>query len=134
MKIITLKGAKNSGKTTALRNLYQQLLNMTDSRCPIEYINESNDYCDFTAYFVLNGKKIVIKTVGDAITWVRQGFGYAKSKDADVLINAWTSHLDEKYDIQTELPSAIIIENPITLSTSLRAEWQAFNNDVISRM
>jgi len=132
MDIITLRGCKNSGKTTALRNLYQEFLKRSASI--IEYKPEGSDKCDFTVLLSWNDKKIVIKSMGDAIKFVREGVKYATSKGADVLINAWNTDLDKKYKIKDELSDPSIIDNPISICGPLRAEWQAFNNDVINRM
>ena len=133
MKIITLKGKDNSGKTTALRNLYQKFLKMAGTK-KINYCHEGADDSDFTAELIVCGKKIVIKSIGDGISWVRDGLQYAQANNSDVLINAWNLNLDKKYNIQKELPGAIVINNPISICAPLQDEWKRFNDYIISRL
>ena len=131
IEIITLKGDKNSGKTTALRCLYVKLLKKTGTSKYI-YEHEGADDSDFSAKLNVNGKIVVIKSMGDGIKFIRDGLDFAKKENADVLINAWNNDLDKKYSIRTELPGAIIIDNHIPICETLRKSRNDFNNKVIS--
>lgn len=93
MKVITIKGAKNTGKTTLLKYAYKNLL--TDSADIIEY--DCSDFLteDIYAYLVWRGLKIVIFSIGDCIEYVKKGIEKANFWKVDVLVNALTTTISE---------------------------------------
>lgn len=130
MKIITLKGFKNSGKTTTIRNIYQKLTVMKDSKI-LEFTPAGFDKTDFDAVVSVRGTIVVIRSYGDGISYVRTGFQYAKSKKAEYFINAWNSDLDKDYDIKIELPETTkIYDSPIQICEPLRTQWIKFSNHI----
>jgi len=130
MKIITLKGFKNSGKTTTIRNIYQKLTVMKDSKI-LEFTPAGFDKTDFDAVVSVRGTIVVIRSYGDGISYVRTGFQYAKSKKAEYFINAWNSDLDKDYDIKIELPETTkIYDSPVQICEPLRTQWMNFSNHI----
>lgn len=132
MKIITIRGAKNSGKTTILRNLLQKICIMRDTTL-VEYIPEGKDKCDFKAAISVNGKIVVINSCGDAIEFIRDGLKFAESKSADIFITAWNTDLEKKYEIKIELRDAEIIDNPVQIFESLKTQWMDFANMIVQK-
>ena len=70
MKIITIKGGKNYGKTTTIRNIYKKLTVMKDSKI-LEFIPAGFDKTDFDAIVSVQNHIIVIRSYGDGISYVR---------------------------------------------------------------
>ena len=93
MKIITIKGANNTGKTTLLKYTYKNLL--TDGADIIEY--DCSDFLteDIYAYLIWHGLKIIIFSIGDSIEDIKKGIKKAKYWKVDVLVNALTSKISE---------------------------------------
>lgn len=132
MKIITIKGGKNSGKTTTIRNIYQKFTVMKNSKI-LKYTPAGFDKTDFDAIVSVKNK-IVFRSYGDGISYVRTGLQYAKSKEADVFINAWNSDLDKAHNLLEELPGAEIQESPVQISEPLRMQWISFSNLIASKI
>ncbi len=133
MKIITIKGGKNSGKTTTIRNIYQKFTVMKNSKI-LEYTPAGFDKTDFDAIVSVNNQIVVIRSYGDGISYIRTGLQYAKSKEADVFINAWNSDLDKAHNLLEELPGAEIHESPVQISEPLRMQWISFSNLIASKI
>ena len=133
MKIITLKGTSKTGKTTTIRNIYQKLTVMKDSKI-LEFTPAGFDRTDFDAIVSVKNRIVVIRSYGDGISYVRTGLQYAKSKEADFLINAWNSNLDKDYDILNELPDAEVHDNPVQICEPLRTQWMNFSNLIASKL
>lgn len=133
INIITIKGKKNSGKTTTIRNIYQKLIVMKDSKI-LEFIQAGFDRTDFDAIVSVKNKIVVIRSYGDGISYIRTGLQYAKSKQADYFINAWNSDLDKKYHIFDELPNAEIYDSPVRICEPLRSQWMNFSNLIASKI
>ena len=129
MKIITIKGGKNSGKTTTIRNIYQKLTVMKNSKI-LEFTPAGFDKTDFDAVVSVGNTIVVIRSYGDGISYVRTGLKYAESKNASLFINAWNSDLDKDYDIKIELPDTKIHENPVQICEPLRNQWMNFSNHI----
>jgi len=130
MKIITIKGGKNSGKTTTLRNIYQKLTVMKGSKL-LEFTPAGFDKTDFDAVVSVRGTIVVIRSYGDGISYVRTGLKYAESKNASFFINAWNSDLDKNYDIKIELPETTkIYDSPVQICESLQTQWINFSNHI----
>lgn len=133
MKIITIKGGKNSGKTTTIRNIYHKVTVMKDSKI-LDFTPAGFDKTDFDAIVSVKNKIVVFRSYGDGISYVRTGLQYAKSKEADVFINAWNSDLDKNYALLEELPEAEIHESPVQISEPLRMQWISFSNLIASKI
>lgn len=133
MKIITIKGGKNSGKTTTIRNIYQKLTVMKGAKI-LEFETAGFDKTDFDATVTVKDKIVVIRSYGDGISYVRSGLQYAKSKQADFFINAWNSDLDKDYDISKELPEPEIHDSPVQICEPLRTQWMNFSNLIASKI
>lgn len=133
MKIITIKGGKNSGKTTTIRNIYQKLTVMKNSKI-LEFTLAGFDKTDFDAIVSIKNKIVVIRSYGDGISYVRTGLQYAKSKQADFFINAWNSDLDKNYDLLEELPEAEIHDSPVQICEPLRTQWINYSNLIVSKI
>lgn len=133
INIITIKGKKNSGKTTTIRNIYQKLIVMKDSKI-LEFIQAGFDRTDFDAIVSVKNKIVVIRSYGDGISYIRTGLQYAKSKQADLFINVWNSDLDKNYNILDELPDAEVHDNPIQICEPLRMQWISFSNLIASKI
>ena len=58
MKIITIKGRKNSGKTTTIRNIYQKVTVMKDSKI-LDFTPAGFDKTDFDAIVSVKNKIVV---------------------------------------------------------------------------
>lgn len=133
MKIITIKGGKNSGKTTTIRNIYQKFTVMKNSKI-LKYTPAGFDKTDFDAIVSVNNQIVVIRSYGDGISYIRTGLQYAKSKEADVFINAWNSDLDKDHNLLEELPGAEIQESPVQICEPLRTQWISFSNLIASKI
>ena len=72
MKIITIKGRKNSGKTTTIRNIYQKVTVMKDSKI-LDFTPAGFDKTDFDAIVSVKHKIVVFRSYGDGISYVRTG-------------------------------------------------------------
>lgn len=59
----------------------------------------------------LKGKKIVINSLGDCVSYVKDGKAKAKKENADIFITAWTSKLDNTQDLKEILPNSVICED-----------------------
>lgn len=133
MKIIAIKGTKNTGKTTTIKNILQKLCSMKGANLD-EYHPAGGDKCDFDAVLTINGKIVVIRSYGDGITYIRDGLKFANDKNADVLLIAWNSDLDNSYELKTELPNAEVHNNPIQICEPLRTQWVEFSNLIAKKI
>lgn len=110
MKIFVIKGEENSGKTNAIRNIFQTIIKHENGNV-LFYEHKGADYCDFITVVELKGKKIVINSLGDYVTYVKDGKAKAKKENADIFITAWTSKLDNTQDLKEILPNSVIYED-----------------------
>lgn len=95
MKIITLKGKSNSGKTTAITNIFEKLKELDTVVQFFERIGA--DKKDFMALITLNRKKIALCSIGDIadkghspIEYIMNGINFAYERNADIFINAFS--------------------------------------------
>lgn len=107
MKIITLKGESDAGKTSTIRMVYQALWEDEKNTKRISFETDGGDKCDFISILEYKRKLIVIKSLGDKndegenpFEWVESGLKIARLVKADILINTLnTKTLDEtKYN------------------------------------
>lgn len=127
MKIFVIKGEENSGKTNAIRNIFQTIVkNEHENGNVLSYEHKGADYCDFVSVVELKGKKIVINSLGDYVTYVKDGKSKAEKENADIFITAWTSKLDKTQDLKEILPDSVICEDykfPEEKFLSEQADW-----------
>ena len=125
MKIFVIKGKENSGKTNAIRNILQTIINHENGKV-LFYEHKGRDFCDFITAVELKGKKIVINSLGDHVPYVKDGKAKAEKENADIFITAWTSKLDNTQDLNEILPNSIICEDykvPEEKFLSEQAQW-----------
>ena len=125
MKIFVIKGKENSGKTNVIRNMFQTIVKGEHGKV-LSYEPKGADYCDFIAVVELKGKKIVINSLGECVSYVKNGKAKAKKENADVFVTAWTSKLDKIQDLKEILPNSVICEDyklPEEKFLSEQAEW-----------
>lgn len=102
MKVITIEGEQNVGKTTLVRNILRRLVN--DGAEVLYYEATGHLYDDFHAVVIWRSRKITLCSIGDAITYIRKGIDRAKATWSDILLNTRTLSVDaEKY--KQSLPS-----------------------------
>ena len=125
MKIFVLKGNENSGKTTAIRNILQTIIKREHGKV-LFYEHKGVDYCDFISVIELKGKKIVINSLGDCVSYVKNGKAKAEKENADIFVTAWTSKLDNTHNLKEILPNSVICEDykfPEEKFLSEQADW-----------
>lgn len=110
MKIFVIKGEENSGKTNAIRNIFQTIIKTGHGKV-LSYEPKGADYCDFVSVVELKDKKIVINSLGDCVSYVKDGKTKAEKENADIFITAWTSKLDKIQDLKEILPNSVICED-----------------------
>ena len=59
----------------------------------------------------LKGKKIVINSLGDCVSYVKNGKAKAEKENADIFVTAWTSKLDKNQDLKEILPNSVVCED-----------------------
>lgn len=125
MKIFVIKGEENSGKTNAIRNIFQTIIKHENGNV-LFYEPKGRDYCDFITVVELKGKKIVINSLGDCVSYVKNGKAKVEKENADIFITAWTSKLDKTQDLNEILPNSVIYEDykvPEEKFLSEQAQW-----------
>lgn len=125
MKIFVLKGKENSGKTNAIRNILQTIIKHENGKI-LFYEPKGADYCDFVSVVELKGKKIAINSLGDCVSYVKNGKAKAEKENADIFITAWTTKLDKIQNLKEILPNSVICEDyklPEEKFLSEQAEW-----------
>ena len=105
MKIIVLYGDSNSGKTTTLTTLFNQISPQNTKKTP------KNSYGDFeSSPFAYKNKCIVIYTCGDELQDIEDAITSNISK-ADVLIIACSKKFKKYLPIQLFLANEIVVIN-----------------------
>lgn len=130
LQIITISGAKNSGKSTVIRHIHQKFCVMKDAKL-LKYVPAGFDQTDFDSVISVKNKIVAIRSYGDGISYVRDSLKFAQDEKADILINAWSTELDKNYNIITELPKAVIHDRPVEICEPLRAQWMEFANLIV---
>lgn len=100
--LITILGPENSGKTTLMWTVYEKLVAANNSPHTIWVANgcheltaphsrvykPSGELCDFNALININGVKLYISSVGDAIRYIKITIKVVFSIDADIVFTA----------------------------------------------
>lgn len=94
MKIITIEGDKNAGKTTLVRNVLRRLVN--DGAEVLYYEACVYLYDDFHAVVIWHARKITLCSIGDLISYIRGGIIRARDTLSDILLNVRTLSVDEE--------------------------------------
>lgn len=112
---MTIKGPENSGKTTLMWTVYEKLVAPNNTQHTIWVANgchelttphsrvykPSGELCDFNALININGVKLYISSVGDAIRYIKITIKVVFSIDADIVFTAIRTRTRSKI-IQTE--------------------------------
>ena len=129
MKIITIEGKENTGKTTLVKELYRYL-NLRGAFV-LYYEVTGAHYEDFHAVIIWNSKVIAFCSIGDyadkdvynaenklwPFTYIEKGIELAIRKyPADILINTRTTNLNET-DYKLLLKEKVGNENYISYKT-----------------
>ena len=101
MKVITIEGGQNAGKTTLVRHVLRRLVN--DGAEVIKYEVTGQYYDDFFAFLMWKAKKIVLRSIGDKLSYITPGIELATDEKADVLLNARTTTVNES-EYKEKLP------------------------------
>ena len=112
---ITIKGPENSGKTTLMWTVYEKLVAANNTPHTIWVANGCHELTaphsrvykpsgalgDFKALIDINGIKLYISSVGDAIRYIKFTINEVISIDADIVFTAIRTRTRSKI-IQTE--------------------------------
>ena len=113
--LITITGPENSGKTTLMWTVYEKLVAANNTQHTIWVANgchelttphsrvykPSGELCDFNALININGVKLYISSVGDAIRYIKITIKLVFSIGADIVFTAIRTRTRSKI-IQTE--------------------------------
>lgn len=94
MKVITIEGEKNAGKTTMVRHVLRHLVN--DGAEVLKYEVTGRYFEDFFAFLIWKAKKIVLRSIGDEISFITPGIELANKEHADILLNTLTTKVNEE--------------------------------------
>lgn len=107
MKIIMLKGPDNSGKTTTLNLVYNELVNNRKAKvCSYVKVGWKGD--DFACTLDYKNSKVAIYSMGDYSIDIDRTIKYYTYKSADVLIIA--NRNKSKFDQQSNV---LIVKNKV---------------------
>lgn len=103
MKIITLRGKSNSGKTTAITNIFGKL---SELGAVVQYFERTGaDNKDFLAFMIYKGEGIAFCSIGDTadkghspLEYVLNGILFAYKKEADIFVNAFSDELPVDFE------------------------------------
>lgn len=106
MKIITVIGKSDTGKTTLIKSVYESL--KRQGAFVLYYDVTGAHYEDIRAVVIWRGKTIAFCSIGDwadddykingdlwHLSYIKEGIEIARGKEADILINALTSNIQE---------------------------------------
>lgn len=108
MDIITIKGEKDSGKTSLINYVLIQLLDKGAKLNSLETCGHGKE--DFKASLRFNNKIVILCSIGDALTYIKEGLEFARKESGEIYINA----LSEKnvntddYEMQLQQDEKII--------------------------
>lgn len=111
MKVITIEGGKNAGKTTLVRNVLRRLVN--EGAEVVFYEACGYLYPDFHAVVIWRARKITLCSIGDLITYVQGGVKRAKENSSDILLNTRTLTVEEEKYKQSLPPDCDLRSVPV---------------------
>lgn len=111
MKVITIEGGKDAGKTTLVRNVLRRLVN--DGAEVVFYEAGGYLYPDFHAVVIWRARKITLCSIGDSITYIREGIKRAKENSSDILLNTRTLTVEEEKYKQSLPPDCDLRSVPV---------------------
>lgn len=94
MKIITIEGEQDAGKTTLVRHVLRRLVN--DGAEVLYYEATGHLYDDFHAVVIWRSRKITLHSIGDEPEYVQDGIDRAKATWSDILLNTRTLSVEEE--------------------------------------
>lgn len=94
MKVITIEGGKDAGKTTLVRNVLRRLVN--DGAEVVFYEACGYLYPDFHAVVIWRARKITLCSIGDLFGYIQGGVKRAKENSSDILLNTRTLTVEEE--------------------------------------
>ena len=94
MKVITIEGGKDAGKTTLVRNVLRRLVN--DGAEVVFYEACGYLYPDFHAVVIWRARKITLCSIGDLFSYIQGGVKRAKENSSDILLNTRTLTVEEE--------------------------------------
>lgn len=138
MKILTIIGKENSGKTTLIKDLFNYL--KQNEAFMLYYKVTGAHYEDFHSVLICKGKVIAFCSIGDyadddvydandklwPLKYIEEGLKLALEYSADILINTRTSNLNET-DYKLLLQKIVKNENYI----SYKMKDNVFQKDCI---
>ena len=86
MDIVTVKGEKDSGKTSFITYVLVQLLAKGAKVIDLEMCGCRND--DFKAKIHFNDKTVILCSIGDAVKYIREGLEFAREGNGKIYVNA----------------------------------------------
>ncbi|MDY4766975.1 MAG: hypothetical protein SO238_00965 [Treponema sp.] len=95
MRIITIIGDDNSGKTTLLQYMLNQLKN-TGAEI-LSFSRLGHNYDDFECILFWKGKKVAMCSIGDAKKYIDEGLHRAKDSNPDYIINVVNTKFEKWY-------------------------------------
>lgn len=102
-----LKGPSNSGKTTTLNLVYDELVKNGHAKV-IEGPTATNQHNDFACILEYKGLKVAIYTMGDYVRGIRNAIKEYTNKSVDVLIIANSNK--PQFDSLMQQPGNVLIE------------------------
>ena len=135
MKVLTISGNSDIGKTTTIRHIFETLIDM--KAVVKDYKPLGRWYDDFISTIVFNKKIIVINSLGDLVGTIKDGKKKALEINADLLINAWNENLGKDYFsiFPPDIFETTIISGKelIPINQELRQNIQKFSKDFIRK-
>lgn len=146
LKVITITGDQNTGKTTLVKDLYKYLVNQNAF---IRFYEAAGAFFeDFNAVVIYHGKVISLCSIGDfssegyeeddelgALEYVKVGIEIAKKYEVDILVNTRTSTNMAENDYKKLLRNEIGDDSYISFSMKTNAyqsECIKFNQSVMA--
>ena len=121
MKIIMLKGKDNSGKTTTLNLVYDELVNNKNAKvCSYVKLGWKGD--DFACTLAYKNLKVAIFSMGDYVEDIKRAIEHYRHTSADVLIIA--NRNKSQFDKLMQQPSNV----PPIMKTKVRPALRNADN------
>lgn len=119
MKVITIEGDQDAGKTTLVRHVLHRLVN--DGAEVLYYKVCGTFRDDFHAVVIWHARKITLCSIGDLISYVRDGIARANDTSSEILLNTRTLSVNEE-DYKLSLPSECDLHSISVMSNKVDIE------------
>lgn len=129
MKIIMLKGPDNSGKTTTLNLIHDELVKKMNATIvfKVELGWKGDDIASTLDY---NNRKVAIFSMGDYVEDIKRAIDYFEHKSADVLIIA--NRNKHQFDNLVHQSGNVLINKPKVRKTQICADNINYMNQIIA--